>query len=64
MYSTLLDVSRGTSRAGRRQFHQVGVETVGSNNPWMDVEVIAMLCQFWTALGLGQPCEREYEGIA
>ncbi len=36
----------------RRQFHQVGVETVGSNNPWMDVEVIAMLCQFLDSIGI------------
>ena len=30
----------------RRQFHQIGVESVGTNNPWMDVEVISMLVRF------------------
>ena len=36
----------------RRQFHQVGVETVGSNSPWQDVEVIAMLTHFLERIGL------------
>ena len=30
----------------RRQFHQIGVEAVGSNSPWMDAECIAMLMHF------------------
>lgn len=39
--------------AGRkRQFHQVGVEAVGCNSPWMDAEVIAMLVHYLEALGL------------
>ncbi|MBO7534903.1 MAG: ATP phosphoribosyltransferase regulatory subunit, partial [Victivallales bacterium] len=36
----------------RRQFHQIGVESVGTNNPWMDVEVISMLCRFLDKIGL------------
>ncbi len=36
----------------RRQFHQIGCETVGSNSPWQDVEVIAMLCQFLDRIGV------------
>lgn len=37
----------------RRQFHQIGVEAVGSNSPWMDAECIAMLCQFLENVGAG-----------
>ncbi len=37
----------------RRQFHQVGVETVGSNSPWMDAECIAMLWFFLESVGAG-----------
>ncbi len=36
----------------RRQFHQIGVEAVGSNSPWMDAECIAMLAHFLDALGI------------
>ncbi|MBP5639990.1 MAG: histidine--tRNA ligase [Victivallales bacterium] len=36
----------------RRQFHQVGVETVGSNSPWQDVEVISMLSHFLERIGV------------
>ena len=36
----------------RRQFHQIGVESVGTNNPWMDVEVISMLVRFLDKIGL------------
>lgn len=35
----------------RRQFHQVGVEAVGSNSPWMDAECIAMLMHFLDSVG-------------
>lgn len=35
-----------------RQFHQVGVETLGIPDPWADVEVLACAYQFLQALGL------------
>ena len=35
----------------RRQFHQIGVEAVGSNSPWMDAECIAMLMHFLEKAG-------------
>ena len=35
----------------RRQFHQIGVEAVGSNSPWMDAECIAMLMHFLEQAG-------------
>ena len=43
------------SAGRRRQFHQVGVEAVGCNSPWMDAEVIAMLVHFLEALGITNP---------
>ena len=36
----------------RRQFHQVGVEAVGADSPWMDAECIAMLIHFIEELGI------------
>lgn len=40
-------------QSGRqRQFHQIGVEAFGSDNPAVDVEVIAMACQLFAKLGL------------
>lgn len=40
-------------QAGRfRQFHQFGVEAFGTDDPYMDVEVIALLWRFFQALGL------------
>lgn len=36
----------------RRQFHQIGCETVGSNSPWQDVEVISMLAHFLDKIGI------------
>ncbi|MEJ5254661.1 MAG: histidine--tRNA ligase [Acidimicrobiales bacterium] len=42
-------------QAGRyRQHHQVGVEAIGSADPDLDVEVIALLSDFYVALGLRQ----------
>lgn len=39
-------------QAGRlRQFHQIGVEVFGSNNPATDVEAIAMAMRFFNELG-------------
>lgn len=57
-------------QAGRyRQFHQFGVEAMGTEDPYMDVEVIALLWRFFCALGLkdltlhinsiGNPQDRE-----
>lgn len=37
----------------RRQFHQIGVEAVGNNSPWMDAECIAMLMHFLESVGAG-----------
>ena len=40
-------------QAGRqRQFHQFGVEAVGSDNPSLDAEVIALAIQFFNEVGL------------
>jgi histidyl-tRNA synthetase len=40
-------------QAGRqRQFHQIGVEVLGSDDPRADVEVIALASEILTALGL------------
>ncbi len=40
-------------QAGRfRQHHQLGVEALGSSDPDLDVEVIALLWDFYAALGL------------
>jgi histidyl-tRNA synthetase len=57
-------------QAGRyRQFHQFGVEALGTEDPLMDVEVIALLWRFFCSLGLkdltlyinsiGNPQDRE-----
>jgi histidyl-tRNA synthetase len=35
-----------------RQHHQVGVEAIGSADPDLDVEVVALLADFYAALGL------------
>lgn len=40
-------------QAGRlREFHQIGVECFGSNNPATDVETIAMAAQFFKEIGI------------
>ncbi|WP_308689098.1 histidine--tRNA ligase [uncultured Streptococcus sp.] len=40
-------------QAGRlREFHQIGVECFGSNNPATDVETIAMAVQFFNEIGI------------
>jgi len=42
-------------QAGRyRQHHQLGVEAIGSADPDLDVEVIALLSGFYERIGLGQ----------
>src|SRR4051812_10215061 len=57
-------------QAGRyRQHHQVGVEALGTDDPDLDVEVVALLHGFFTSLGLrrvrlllnslGDPVSRE-----
>ena len=41
------------TQAGRlREFHQIGVECFGSNNPATDVETIAMAAQFFNEIGI------------
>ena len=37
-----------------RQFHQIGVEAFGSENPSLDVEVMAMVMDFFKQLGINQ----------
>lgn len=37
-----------------RQFHQIGVEAFGSENPSLDVEVMAMAMDFFKQLGITQ----------
>ena len=40
-------------QAGRyRQFHQIGVESIGSDHPFSDAEVITMSYRLFTSLGL------------
>lgn len=36
-----------------RQFHQIGVEALGSGHPHVDIEVIAMLYELYSRLGIG-----------
>jgi len=44
---------RERPQAGRqRQFHQLGVEVLGSSDPFLDVEVMTLACRFFDALGL------------
>lgn len=40
-------------RGRQRQFHQFGIESLGSNSPLMDVEVIALAVAVLKELGLG-----------
>jgi len=43
-------------QAGRfRQFHQYGVEAIGSLSPWVDVEVIALCVAILHACGVAEP---------
>jgi len=37
-----------------RQHHQLGVETIGSDDPDLDVEIIALLADFYRGLGLAE----------
>jgi histidyl-tRNA synthetase len=41
-------------RGRYRQFDQVGIEVLGANDPYLDVEVIALGSEFYAALGLQQ----------
>ncbi len=42
-------------QAGRyRQFHQIGAETLGTDDPDADVEIIALAAEFFGAIGLKQ----------
>lgn len=38
-----------------RQFHQIGVEVTGVNEPRIDAQVLTMLCHFFAELGLSEP---------
>jgi histidyl-tRNA synthetase len=51
-------------QAGRyRQFHQLDVEALGEPHPALDAEVIAMLLDFFGALGLGTRLELHINSI-
>ena len=51
-------------QAGRyRQFHQANVEALGETHPALDAEVIAMLIDFFGALGLGDRLELHINSI-
>jgi histidyl-tRNA synthetase len=51
-------------QAGRyRQFHQADVEALGGTHPALDTEVIAMLLDFFGALGLGDRLELHVNSI-
>lgn len=38
-----------------RQFHQIGAEVTGVNDPKVDAQVLTMLCHFFAELGLAEP---------
>ncbi|BDV43314.1 histidine--tRNA ligase [Geotalea uraniireducens] len=38
-----------------RQFHQIGAEVTGVNDPKIDAQVLTMLCHFFAELGLTEP---------
>src|SRR5215510_584676 len=51
-------------QAGRyRQFHQVNVEALGETHPALDAEIIAMLMDFFAALGLAGRLELHVNSI-
>jgi histidyl-tRNA synthetase len=51
-------------QAGRyRQFHQLNVEALGEGHPALDAEVIAMLVEFFRALGLADDLELQVNSI-
>jgi histidyl-tRNA synthetase len=51
-------------QAGRyRQFHQANVEALGETHPALDAEVIAMLMDFFGALGLAERLELHVNSI-
>jgi histidyl-tRNA synthetase len=51
-------------QAGRyRQFHQLNVEALGEGHPALDAEVIAMLVEFFRALGLAEDLELQLNSI-
>lgn len=35
-----------------RQHHQLGVEAIGTSDPWLDIEIIAMAWDFYASVGL------------
>lgn len=45
--------SERPQKGRQRQFHQLGVEAVGSDNPLLDVEVVALAVRFLEKSGLG-----------
>ena len=38
-----------------RQFHQIGAEVTGVNDPLIDAQVLNMLCAFFSEIGLDEP---------
>ena len=39
-------------RGRLREFHQIGVETIGQGSPWVDVELVEMVVRFFKGLAL------------
>jgi histidyl-tRNA synthetase len=51
-------------QAGRyRQFHQLNVEALGEQHPALDAEVVAMLVDFFRALGLADDLELQVNSL-
>jgi len=46
-----------------RQFHQIGVEALGFDDPWADVECMAMAWQILRRLGLGDKVRLEINSL-
>jgi histidyl-tRNA synthetase len=38
-----------------RQFHQIGAEALGRGDPYIDAEILLLLSDFFTAVGLSEP---------
>jgi histidyl-tRNA synthetase len=46
-----------------RQFHQIGVEMIGADSPWHDVEMLACAMQVLTSLGLDKHVTLEVNSL-
>ncbi len=50
--------SERPQKGRQRQFHQLGIEAIGSDNPFLDVEVIAVAVRFLEKIGVKDFCLR------